>query len=237
MKSWAILPALALGIVSHAVPAQDRLEELSMERISPRGLFVPEAGKAYLLVESRNRRPLITFVRAGSATPFAASGYIEIPRENRLANEGDVSLWLYEIPAGEYFVSNITWLYTPNDIDCACMGSVSFAVEPGTVTAVRVETAVLDRNGDTVAIGNRLNEVPRGRSETDHFAFRAIEVGHPTSDLWRTKIAAGGVTMAQFTPVADLPNWRAAIPTRVTAMDGVFGYDAQGGQIDLRAGR
>ncbi|WP_144037923.1 hypothetical protein [Sphingopyxis sp. KK2] len=223
---------MAAGFTLPPVSAQE-LKEIEISKVTVRGEFHPEAGKSYLMVESRNRRPLIRFVRLAEDTQDASNvfplGYIEIPRDNRFANAADVSLWLFEVPAGNYAFSTISWQYLPQDIDCACMGSVRFTVEPEKVTAVRVESAILDAQGQQIETGNRAN----GRGEQDAFAMRGIAVGHPTSGQWKGRVAASAIEPARFVPMPELPNWFGNQINRVMPIPAVFRYERER-MIDLR---
>ena len=236
-RALAIAAAVSLGCLVQQPAHAQELKQLQIARVSSRALFVPDPDKAYLLVESRNSRSLITFVKAADGTRDAdtsnVDGYVEIPRENRFANEGDVSVWLYEVPPGEYFFSSINWQSLPVDTDCACMGSVRFSVDPGKVTAIRAETAILGERGEQVGIGNRPNAMPDGRKENDLYAMRGLVVGHPTSEFWREKLDEQFVEQARFTPVAELPNWFGHQINRVLPIAGVLDYDSDR-MVDLR---
>ena len=232
---WLLATATSLLMLICLAPfaaAAQELDKIELKRVTISGQFRPEAGKGYLMVESRNARPLITFVKAadksGASTLPAASGYIEIPRDNRIAEGGEVSLWLFEVPIGDYYFSSIAG-FIAADADCACMGSVRFSVTAGKVTAIRVETAVLDRNGRQIGVSNRH---PHG-NENDVFSMRGLSVGEPTSGLWRGKVDSGFVEPAHFSPVPELPNWFGHQINRVMPIQGILDYDHDR-LIDLR---
>jgi len=233
MRSLALTATLAAAVLALQPVSAQELKQIEISKVTARGEFHPEAGKAYLMVESRNRGPLIRFVRLAEGTRDASVafplGYIELPRRDRFANAENVSLWLVEIPAGNYAFSSISWQYLPQDIDCACMGSVHFAVEPGKVTAVRIESAILDAQGQQIDTGNRAN----GRGEQDAFAMRGIAVGHPTSGVWQGRVAASAIEPARFVPMPELPNWFRNQINRVMPIPAVLGYERER-MIDLR---
>lgn len=233
MRALALAAALATTVLELQTASAQEMRQLKIANVTAPREFQPEAGKAYMLIESRNRRPLIRFVRladsAGDTASLTPVGYIEIPRENRFANTGEVSLWLFEVPAGDYVFSSITWQYLPQDVDCACMGSVRFAVELGNVTAVRVETAILDAQGEQRGTGNRAN----GYGEQDAFAMRGISLGHPTSGLWQGRLPPSALKPARFVPVPELPNWFGNQVNRVMSILGVLRYERER-MIDLR---
>lgn len=233
MRRLTLTATLAAALLTPQPASAQGLKKIEISRVAARGEFHPEAGKAYLMVESRNRRPLIRFVRLAEGTQDASAavplGYIEIPRENRFADAENVSLWLFEVPAGDYAFSSISWQYLPQDIDCACMGSVHFAVETGKVTAVRVESAILDAQGQQIDTGNNAKE----RGEQDAFAMRGIAVGHPTGGLWQGKVAASAIEPARLVPMPELPNWFGNQINRVMPIPAVLRYERER-MVDLR---
>lgn len=239
IRALTIAAAVLLGCVTYQPAHAQDLKEIEIERISGRAPFVPDPSKAYLLVESRNLRGVtFTFVKAADgargADPANATGYIEIAGNHFTNEDGVVSVRLFAVPPGEYFFSSVTWQWTPVDVDCACMGTVRFPVEPGKVTAIRVETAILDARGEQIGVGNLGKAIPDGRRENDLFAMRALAVGHPTSDLLRGKVDEGVIEPARFTPVPELPNWFGHQINRVLPIPGVLDYEGDR-MVDLRA--
>jgi hypothetical protein len=209
------------------------LDQIKIAKVATQGEFQPDADKSYLLVESRNSRPppLIRFVRLADSSNdrnlIIPSGYIEIPQQQRLANSGKTSLWLFEIPSGDYVFSNIEWMIIVKD--CACMGSVRFAVPRGKVTAVRVETAALDAQGRQIDVGS----IASGHGEQDAWAKRGISIGHPTSGLWQGRINPTALVPAHFIPIPELPNWFGYQVNRVMPVAGVLDYERER-MVDLR---
>ncbi|MFB0613492.1 hypothetical protein [Aurantiacibacter poecillastricola] len=134
--------------------------------------------------------------------------------QNRFAND-DVSLWLYEVPAGEYIFYG---LGMPEFMDCACMGSVRFEVPVGQVTAVRIEPTALDPRANPIA------EFPDGTDGTDRVVRSGLLIEGPSELAFDPRIA-NWVRPAQFAPVPSLPNWYGGTINRVLPIDGVFAYD------------
>jgi len=238
IRALTIAAAVLAGSIALQTAHAQELKEIEIERISGRAPFVPDPNKAYLLVETRNlRAATFTFVKAadgaGGADPANATGYIEIAG-NHFANEdGVVSVRLFAVPPGEYFFSSLTWQWLPVDVDCACMGTVRFPVELGKVTAIRVETAILDAKGEQIGVGNIGDAIPDGRHENDLFAMRGIAVGHPTSALLRGRVDDQYIEPARLAPVAELPNWFGRQINRVLPIPGVLDYEGDR-MVDLR---
>ena len=146
--------------------------------------------------------------------------------QNRFSS-GEVSLWLYEVPAGNYVFYGTG--VGPQSIDCACMGSVAFAVPEGQVTAVRVTLQPLDRAGN--AIGNHVED----SDSTDKMVRRAPLVEAPSRAAYDPRLPAGMVVPADFMPVPSLTSWFGGTINRVMPIDGVLAYDGIV-QVDLRSG-
>lgn len=221
--------ALWFSLASSVLAEEYVLPELDIERVRARGEFIPEPDRAYILVESRNNRSHIRFALMSDASESAVpTGWFETPNFQRFAGENDVSVWLFEVPVGNYALSSISWQWVPFDHDCACMGTVRFPVEPGQVTAIRAETALLDERGHQVAVGNMPRNVPgERRGESDLWSMRAISVGHPTSGIWRENLSDVHIEPARLTPMAEFPNLFGSMIARVLPIDGVLDYDGE----------
>ncbi len=135
--------------------------------------------------------------------------------QNRFAiNEGS-SLWLYELPEGEYTFYG-TGLVGLND--CACMGTVRFSVEAGSVTAVRVGIAILDERG------NEIDEPLEDSDSTDRQARMALVIDEPSPSAYDPRIPRSMIRPAEFVAVPRLPNWFGGTINRIRPIPGQFDY-------------
>lgn len=148
---------------------------------------------------------------------------------NRFFKSDDVSLWLSEVPPGEYVFYGFG--FGPTAIGagtCMCMGSVEFVVEPGKITALRVGSQFLD------ADGNRQAEAPDGSNSTDLMTRQVMLIGPSTQAAYDPRIPSERIVAAEFSPVENLPNWFGGMVARVEPIDGVLDYERDR-LIDLRA--
>lgn len=150
---------------------------------------------------------------------------ITIGPQNRFRSTDGRSLWLYEVPAGDYVFYG-TGLAALSD--CACMGSVRFAVSEGSVTAVRVGMQILNANGEAI------DERAEGTSSTDMSTWIGLVVEGPSDDAYDPRIPRDMIRPAEFTPVPRLANWAGGTINRVMPIPGVLEYD-RGRVIDVRA--
>jgi len=144
--------------------------------------------------------------------------------QNRFAKPEGASLWLHEVPAGEYIFYG---LGMPGFTECACMGSVSFTIEPGSVTAVKVGRILLDTQG------NEISEFPDGTSSTDVATRIGIYIDPPSDLAYDPRIERSRIVAAQFAPVPSLSNWGGGMVSRVQPIDNVIAYDRDQ-VIDMR---
>lgn len=148
---------------------------------------------------------------------------------NRFYKSDDVSLWLSEVPPGDYVFYGFG--FGPTAVGagtCMCMGSVDFVVEPGKITALRVGSLFLD------ADGNRQAEVPDDSNTTDLMTRQVMLIGPATGAAYDPRIPRDRIVAAEFSAVENLPNWFGGMVARVEPIEGVLGYDRDKA-IDLRA--
>jgi len=125
-------------------------------------------------------------------------------------------LYLYRVPEGTYtFYAHNTY----NTQDCACMGTVSFPVTTGTITALRIEREYIGQQGEV------LIERPRQGTALERLMRTAIRVSSPTALAYDGRLPYDSIQAARFTPVPEIPNWGRYIVNRVLPMEGLFSYD------------
>ncbi len=144
---------------------------------------------------------------------------------NRFAKSDEASLWLLEVPAGEYLFYGLGMI---GFNDCACMGSVRFDVAAGSVTAVRVGYELLDAQGNVIAMR------PEDADSTDLATRTAIMIGEPSQAVFDPRIPRERIVAAEFAPVRSLSNWFGGTVNRVLPIPGVIDYDRDR-VIDLQA--
>lgn len=146
---------------------------------------------------------------------------------NRFAKEDGNSLYLHEVPPGEYvFYGSILMGMGV----CACMGTVKFEVEQGKITTLRSDGVFLDKDGNPL---DRMNR-PEGQDTNDVLVRYAMIVEPADSRARDPRLPPERLTSAQFTPVEFVPNWFGAQINRLLPMEGVFAYERDK-QIDLKA--
>lgn len=128
----------------------------------------------------------------------------------------DFVLYLYRVPVGTYtFYAHNTY----NTQDCACMGTVSFRVVAGRITALRIEREYLGPAGEVLA------ERPRKGTALERLMRTAIKVSPPTALAYDERLPSGSFQAADLTPVPELPNWGRYIVNRILPLEGLFSYD------------
>lgn len=135
---------------------------------------------------------------------------------NRFAKSDEASLWLLEVPPGEYLFYGLGLI---GFNDCACMGSVRFDIAPGSITAVRVGYTTLD------AQGNEIESVPEGIDSTDMATRTGIFIEQPSDAVLDPRVPRERIALPQFTPVRSLSNWFGGTVNRVRPIAGVIDYD------------
>ncbi len=137
------------------------------------------------------------------------------PTNRFLAEEGR-SLWLFEVPAGTYTFYSTGIL---GMTDCACMGTASFPVSAGQVTAVRVGLELVDGEGNLMA------SVPDGLNENDRTTRTMPALTGPTEAAYDPRIPREMIVPASFTPVERVPNWFGSTINRIMPIPGVLRYE------------
>ena len=212
--------AIGLSVfVAAPIMAQDA------EPDTAESLFVPvtNAGPitldpdgAYLLVQGFESVVTVFTREASESGRFdgpdadpAATLFI-MPYE-RLSGERGSTLWLYRVPPGNYAYYGRAYMIGGQigAIDCACLGSVKFAVAPGTVTAVKVAIAELGEDGKPVSWSQR------SRDPIDGETRRAPVVGPVTQAVLDPRLAQNMIVDAQLQPVPSLENWAGGTINRV----------------------
>ncbi|OJW60345.1 MAG: hypothetical protein BGO57_06625 [Sphingomonadales bacterium 63-6] len=147
---------------------------------------------------------------------------------NRFAKGDGFSLYLQEVPPGEYvyygsFVANLGV--------CVCMGTVKFDVVPGKITTLRYDYAYTDQQG--AFLPNPL-QVPKDVDQDDAFVRLAMMVGPVDEKAHDARLPTDMLVPADFVAVSSLPNWRKAEINRLQPIPNVLAYDRDK-LIDLRA--
>lgn len=128
----------------------------------------------------------------------------------------DFVLYLYRVPPGTYtFYAHNTY----NTQDCACMGTVSFPVTAGSITALRVEREYLGADGEV------LTERPKKGTALERLMRTGIAVSAPTALSYDERLPQKAIQAATFTPEPEVPNWGRYIINRVLPIKGLFSYD------------
>lgn len=146
--------------------------------------------------------------------------------QNRFSKDDGVSLYLHEVPEGDY-VYYSSGLVIGGGI-CACLGSVSFKAEAGKVMAMWIGTEPLDASGEPI------EEHPEDHHNQDRLTRTGIFVKAISDAARDPRIPSEWLAMADFTPVVGIPNWFGAEVNRVKPIPGVFAYE-RGEIVDLRS--
>ena len=136
----------------------------------------------------------------------------------RFERTRDVVLYLAKVPSGTYqFYAHNAY----NTQDCACMGSVSFAVEAGVVTALRIERRHLGADGAVLA------ERPKKGTALEQLMRSALQLTPPTPLAFDKRLPSDKIVAANFSPVAEIPNWGRYIVNRILPIEGLFRYERE----------
>ncbi|MXO72726.1 hypothetical protein [Alteraurantiacibacter buctensis] len=146
--------------------------------------------------------------------------------QNRIASESEYSLWLYEVPAGEIIFRGLGMGAFG---DCACLGTLAFATQPGKVTAVRIAYAPLDSEG------RRIDRFPGGSNSLDISTRSGVIIEPPSDYALDPRIPREMITVPEFRLVEAIPNWFGQTVNRVQPYPGLFSYDGTR-MVDLRRG-
>lgn len=156
---------------------------------------------------------------------------IAIGPGDRFYDEAGLSMWLYEVPPGEYVFYGVADM-DPRErsvvMDCACMGSVAFNVEPGRITAIRAGVETVDASGAVVDF------YETSRNRTDRDVWRTLVAQPPTEAAFDPRLPRERITVPGFRPIDRLENWLGGTINRVQPIPGVLGYERDQ-LIDLRS--
>lgn len=147
---------------------------------------------------------------------------------NRFAKSDDVSLYLQEVPPGEYVYYGSLTLGVGA---CACMGTVKFDVAPGKITTLRYKPGNLDAQG---VLLEDPQPVAEDVDQDDLLVRTTMIIGQVDENAHDSRLPADMLVPAEFVPVPNLPNWMKAEINRVEPIPGVMTYDRDR-MIDLRA--
>lgn len=151
---------------------------------------------------------------------------VTIGPQLRFRAEDGNSLWLYEVPAGDYVYYG-TGLMGANE--CACMGTVRFNVQAGKVTALNLATTALDAAGQLVEVR------PEGVNSNDLATRIGMTVTPPSPGAYDPRLPRDRVVAANLQPHGALPNWFGGLINRVLPVPGVLTYE-RGEVVGLRPG-
>lgn len=99
------------------------------------------------------------------------------------------------------------------------MGTVSFTVPTGEITAVRIEREYLGPEGEILV------ERPRKGTALERLMRTAIRVSPPTALAYDQRLSSTSIKAAKLIPVPEIPNWGRYIANRVLPIQGLFSYD------------
>ena len=174
---------------------------------------------------SRPRQPVVPSDETFDWPEIESRRVFTIGPQNRFRAEDGLSLWLYEVPAGDYvfYGSGMIGMH-----ECACMGTVRFRVAAGNVTALKVANTALD------GLGQPRDGHPDGSNGNDMATRTGMVVADPSPAAYDPRLPRDRVVAAEFEPVARLPNWFGGLINRIQPIPRVFTYD-RGEVVDLRA--
>lgn len=156
---------------------------------------------------------------------------IAIGPRDRFNDETALSLWLYEVPPGEYVFYGVADLDPRENsvvVDCACMGSVAFAVEPGSITAIRAGVETVDTGGNIVAFDDT------SRNRTDRDVLRGLVAQPPTDAVYDPRLPRDRIVVPTFRLIERQENWLGGTINRVQPIPDVLSYERDK-LIDLTA--
>lgn len=155
-----------------------------------------------------------------SITPFELSHNLAIGPQGRFNNKGG-SLYLYEVPAGEYvFYGNV--FFNPNGGamgTCVCMGTVALNVEAGKVSAVRVRLPFMEMYSsmDKDERPKTVMDIPEDMTSQ---GLVPVELA-----LTDTRLPQDKMVFPETRLIDRLPNWFGVEIDRLMPIEGRFTYD------------
>jgi hypothetical protein len=149
--------------------------------------------------------------------PVEQSLMFSIGPFNRFAKSKGNSLYLTEVPPGEYVYYGTTSMGMGA---CACMGTVRFKVEPGTITAMRYDGVWLDPRGEPIGRGKK----PKDLDTIDALVRVAMIIEPVDEGAYDPRLPRDWIVDADLTPVKFVPNWFGAEINRLAPIPGVLAY-------------
>lgn len=136
---------------------------------------------------------------------------------NRFEKGKGLSLYLQEVPAGEYVYYGTTNLGLGA---CACMGTVKFDADPGTITALRYDGVWLDKDGNQIGRG----KMPDGVDTNDQLVRVAMIIEKVDESAFDQRLPSDWIRDADLVPMPFVPNWLGAEINRLAPIPGVLDY-------------
>ena len=152
-------------------------------------------------------------------TPLEVRRMVTLGPSNRFRKSDDVSLFLQEVPPGEYAYYGSINLGLGV---CTCMGTVKFEVVPGKVVAMRYDFAFMDGHGTLLRTSRKL---PEGVNRDDALTRVAMFLEQGAPNGADSRIPAEMLVPAEFEAMPTLPNWFGAEINRLQPIEGVLAYD------------
>ena len=137
---------------------------------------------------------------------------------NRFDKGKGLSLYLTEVPPGEYIYYGTTNLGLGA---CACMGTVKFKAEPGTISTLRYDGVWLDEKGNELGRG----KIPDGVDTNDALVRVAMIIERVDEGAYDPRLPRDWMIDAPLVPVPFVPNWMGAEINRLAPIPGVLAYN------------
>jgi hypothetical protein len=150
------------------------------------------------------------------------------------AKSGNSTVYLAEIPAGDYYVADAPYgMFYNVPATCLCLGTVRFHVSAGQIT----DMGRIVSNYYEGIVQARAKGTPKPRNYLDlpeGVTSMAIVPAH-AGDKVDPRIGNFPVNPAAYRPFGKFPNIANYLVDRLTAMPGVFRYDRDT-MVDLTSG-
>lgn len=137
---------------------------------------------------------------------------------NRFDKGKGLSLYLQEVPPGEYVYYGTINLGLGA---CACMGTVKFDADAGTITALRYDGVWLGEKGEPIGRG----KMPEGVDTVDAMVRVAMIIEPVDEAAYDPRLPQDWIRDAELTPVSFVPNWFGAEVNRLAPIPGVLAYN------------
>lgn len=153
-------------------------------------------------------------------SPFELDHNLAIGPQGRFSTDGG-SLYLYEVPAGEYvFYGNV--FFNPNGGamgTCVCMGTVALNVQPGQVSAVRIRLPFVE-------MYSSMDKEERPKTVLDIPADMTSQGLVPVKlALADTRLPQDKMVFPETRLIGRLPNWFGVEIDRLMPIEERFTYD------------